>query len=184
MTDWPHSPMHRLTEAGAYMVTCGTYLKAHYFHGDERLRVLCDTLLEAAADHRWELQAWAVFPNHYHFVAIVSSLSASLTDFTKKLHSDTARTANQWDGVKGRRVWYQYWETKLTFQRSYMARLSYVHRNAVHHKLVHEPSLYPWCSAGWLQRTATSAFYKTIMRFGIERLRVPDDFEVNGSPDA
>jgi hypothetical protein len=29
MADWPHSPVHRLTEAGAYMVTCGTYLKAH-----------------------------------------------------------------------------------------------------------------------------------------------------------
>jgi hypothetical protein len=27
MSDWPHSPVYRLAEAGAYMVTCGTYLK-------------------------------------------------------------------------------------------------------------------------------------------------------------
>jgi len=27
MNDWPHSPPHRLTKQGAYMVTCGTYGK-------------------------------------------------------------------------------------------------------------------------------------------------------------
>ena len=28
---WPHAPMHRLSEAGTYFVTAGTYLKAHHF---------------------------------------------------------------------------------------------------------------------------------------------------------
>jgi putative transposase len=59
-----------------------------------------------------------------------------------------------------------------------------VHRNAVHHKLVPEPSLYPWCSAGWFQRRATPPFFKTIMSFGIERLKVPDEFDVDEFPDA
>jgi len=80
-------------------------------------------------------------------------------------------------------VWFEYWDTRLTYQRSYFARLSYVHRNAVHHRLVREASLYPWCSAGWLQRKARASFYKTIMQFGIERLKVPDDFEVLWSAD-
>ena len=83
-----------------------------------------------------------------------------------------------------RRVWFQYWDTQLTYQKSYFARLSYVHRNAVHHKLVLVPSLYPWCSASWLQRTAPRSFYKTIMTYGIERIKVPDDFEVEWLPDA
>ena len=29
-----------------------------------------------------------------------------------------------------------------------------------------------------VERRENASFYKTIMRFGIERLRVPDDFEV------
>jgi hypothetical protein len=61
MADWAHSPMHQLTEAGAYIVTCGTYLKRHHFRGAERLRFLCDALLGRAAEYGWNLQAWAVF---------------------------------------------------------------------------------------------------------------------------
>jgi len=176
--------MHRIAEAGAYMVTCGTYLKRHHFRGSERLRFLCDSLLKLAQEYKWNLEAWAVFSNHYHFVASASPESKSLSDLMKKLHSETANAANRWDSQVGRQVWYQYWDTRLTYQRSYFARLSYVHRNAVHHKLVREPSFYPWCSAGWFERRATASFYRTVMRFGIERLKVPDDFEVEWAPEA
>ena len=68
-----------------------------------------------------------------------------------------------------------HWETRLTYQRSYLARLSYVHRNAVHH----------WPGSpqdGWSGK-ANASFYETIMRFGIERLKVPDEFEVLWSPE-
>ena len=184
MADWPHSPIHRLTEAGAYMVTCGTYLKQHHFRGNKRLGFLCETLLALAAKYQWNLQAWAVFSNHYHLVALSSPDPDSLPTFTNELHSQTSSAINREDGAPGRRVWYQYWDTHLTFPRSYFARLSYVHRHAVHHGLVKEPSLYPWCSAGWFQRRATTSFYKTIMKFGIERLKLPDEFEVEWSTDA
>ena len=184
MPDWPHSPMHRLTQAGAYMVTCGTYLKQHHFRGNKRLASLCEALLALAAKYGWNLQAWAVFSNHLHFVALSPSDSGSLRTFMNELHSQTSGAINREDGTPGRRVWYQFWDTHLTYQRSYFARLSYVHRNAVHHGLVKEPSLYPWCSAGWFERRASSAFHKTLMSFGIERLKVLDDFEVEWSADA
>jgi hypothetical protein len=28
---WPHTPVHKLGEPGAFIVTAGTYLKAHRF---------------------------------------------------------------------------------------------------------------------------------------------------------
>ena len=165
------------------MVTCGTYLKAHHFRGTERLEFLHDSLLGLAEEYGWNLQAWAVFSNHYHFVALSPPNAESLVLFLKKLHSDTATAVNRWDGRDGRQVWFQYWDKHLTYQKSYFARLSYVHRNAVHHGLVAEPSLYPWCSAGWFQLRATTAFYKTIMTFHPVRLSVPDDFTVTWRPD-
>jgi putative transposase len=163
------------------MVTGGTYLKQHHFRSDERLRMLCNAMLTVAGKHGWNLQAWAVFSNHYHFVALSPPDPAGLPALINELHLQTSAAANGEDGNPGRQVWYQYWDTRLTYQRSYFARLSYVHRNAVHHRLVKEPSLYPWCSAGWLQQRATTSFYKTIMKFGIERLNLPDDFEVEWS---
>ena len=161
------------------MVTAGTYLKTPFFRGAQRLEYLCDTLLELAEKYQWSLQAWAVFPNHYHFVALSPGDAASLTALSRHLHSVTAIQANSWDGASGRTVWFQYWDTALTYDRSYCARLSYVHRNAVHHGLVHEPSLYPWCSAGWFQRRAVMAFQKRIMAMKIDRVRVADEFHVD-----
>ena len=181
MRDWPHSPVHRVTESGTYMLTAGTYLKKPLFHGPERLRYLCEILLEVAEKYAWQLQAWALFPNHYHFVALSPAQEASLSEFTKHFHSVTAIEVNQWDQTPGRQVWFQYWDTRLTFQKSYLARLSYVHKNAVHHGLVREPSVYPWCSAGWFQRRATTSFYKTVMGMKVDRVRVADDFSVDSS---
>jgi putative transposase len=164
------------------MVTCGTYLKQHHFAGNKRLGFLCDNLLELAAKYGWILQAWAAFSNHYHFVALSPPDPGNLRAFQGELHPKlqvrlTGRTATR-DGAFGTSF-----GIPILLQRSYYARLSYVHRNAVHHGLVREPSLYPWCSAGWFQRRATTPFYKTIMEFGIERLKLPDGFEVEWLPD-
>ncbi|HXX22866.1 MAG TPA: hypothetical protein VEO19_06935 [Terriglobia bacterium] len=179
MRDWPHSPLHRLAEHGAYIVTAGTYLKRPTFVGAQRLEYLCDQLLELAEEYDWRLQAWAVFPNHYHFVGLCPGGAASLASLSRHLHSLTTIQANRWDGRGGRKVWFQYWETELTYPESYFARLSYVHRNAVHHQVVREASLYPWCSAGWFQRRAGASFYKRIMQMKIDRVNVEDEFEVD-----
>jgi putative transposase len=133
MADWPHSPVHRLTEAGAYMLTGGTYLKRHHFQSSERLRLLCEALQRLAAKYGWNLQAWAVFSNHYYWVGLSPSDPTTLRTFVSELHTETSRALNEADRTPGRQVWFQYWETRLTYQRSYLARLSYMHRNAVHH---------------------------------------------------
>ncbi len=57
MTDWPHAPMHRLADTGAYMVTGATYQKAPYFHAPDRLSLLRDTLFRLAKLYGWELHA-------------------------------------------------------------------------------------------------------------------------------
>src|SRR5208283_316858 len=146
MRDWPHSPVHRFTPGKSYMVTGGTYLKDPFFRGADRLEYLCGMLLELAEKYSWQLQAWAVFPNHYHFVALSSPVGGTLVQFMRHLHGKAAIDANRWDNAAGRRVWFQCWDKELTFERSYLTRLGYVHKNAAHHGLVREPSLYPWCS--------------------------------------
>ncbi len=158
------------------MVTAGTYHKQPFFGSPERLTLLCDKLLELAETYGWNLQAWAVLSNHYHFVALAPEQPESLRAFLQHLHSVTAREINRQDAMRGRKVWFQFWETRLTFERSYFARLAYVHRNAVHHGLVREPSAYRWCSAGWFERHAERALYHTIMNFPCDSLSIADDY--------
>ena len=65
-------------------------------------------------------------------------------------------------------------DARLTFQKSYLARLKYVHLNAVHHGLVKDAEEYPWRSAAWFARHADGAFHRTVMSFPIDRLNVAD----------
>jgi putative transposase len=108
MAEWPHAPIHQLDERGAYIVTAGTYLKHNLFAGAERLTLLHGTLLELAPRYGWRLQAWAVFSNHYHFVAISPADPHTLRDLIGHLHSDTARRIDPLDEAPGRRVWFNY----------------------------------------------------------------------------
>jgi len=145
--EWPHAPVHRIGGAGMFMVTGGTRDKQHFFNTAPRLNYLTRALLALAAEYGWELQAWAVFSNHYHFIAETKQ-AQSLSRFIKYLHSITAKHLNSLDQAEGRKVWSEYWETRLTYEKAYLSRLNYVHTNAVKHGLVREPEAYPWCSAG------------------------------------
>ena len=176
MSSWPHAPAHHFEEAGTYMVTAGTYRKEHLFKGEARLTLLQDRLFTLALKYRWQLQAWAVFENHYHFVAVTTDESPDLARFLSHLHGDTAREANREDHAAGRRVWYQFWDTRLTYERSYLARLNYVHQNPVKHHRVAAAHLYPWCSARWFEREASPAFVRTVASFKTDRVKVSDDF--------
>ena len=175
--DWPHAPLHRLSDEGTYLVTGATYQNEHLFRGAERLDLLEATLLSLANQAGWQLEAWAVFSNHYHFVGHARPDCECLADWLAQLHRQTATDVNRLDGLAGRQVWWNYWDTKLTFEKSYLARLNYVHQNAVKHGLVRVANHYRWCSAAWFERTATPAQVRTIYGFKTDRVNVPDDFD-------
>ena len=174
--DWPHAPVHRLSENGVYIVTAGTLHKHHLFDTDGKRDLLERLLLSLAQHHQWQLEAWAVLANHYHFVARGNPASSNLREFIQQLHSDSARELNRLDNQAGRVVWHNFWDTRLTYQHAYLARLNYVHQNAVRHGLVAVASQYPWCSAAWFERVASPAQVKTIYGLKIDQVKVYDDF--------
>jgi len=174
--NWPHAPAHRLNERGAYMVTAGTYGKIPYLNTPARLDLGLDMLFRFAAEFCWKLQAWAIMSNHYHFVALSSDDPGNLSRFLGKYHMNLAKALNAEDGAPGRKVWHQFWDSRITFEKSYLARLNYVHNNPVRHGVVPVAERYRWCSAAWFARTAPAPFVKTVESFKTDRLKVPDDF--------
>ena len=173
---WHHRPPHLFVPNTLYMVTASTLHKQHFFKGSERLRLLHDELLEVTSSFEWMLQAWAVFSNHYHFIAQSPADAKTLKPMIQRLHSQTAREANRLDGVTDRQVWFQYWDTCLTFEKSYYARLNYVHNNPVKHQLVTVAEQYPFCSAAGFKNEAEPSFRKKVESFRYDRINVPDDF--------
>jgi putative transposase len=177
MKQWPHAPVHHLTFQGTYMVTASTYQRTHHFHEPDRLDLLQSLLFDCADTFGWSLQAWAILSNHYHFIAQSPTNPGNLRTFLSKLHTLSAIALNRRDAMPGRKVWFQYWDSRITFQASYLARLKYVHTNPVHHRIAQQAEPYPWCSAGWFAQWASQAFRKTVMSFKTDRINVMDEFE-------
>jgi len=159
-----------------YFVTAGTLHKHHYFDTPPKRDLLERMLLSYAKEFGWQLEAWAVLANHYHFVARGNPASTNLGEMLHDLHGASSRELNKLDDVRDRTVWFNFRDTKLTYQHSYLARLNYVHQNAVKHGLVRVAGQYPWCSAAWFERTASAAQVKAIYTFKWDKVKVEDDY--------
>jgi len=174
--DWPHAPIHRFDDSGVYFITAGTHQKQHIFRSTAALDLLQSALFAQAAHNRCSLQAWALFANHYHLV-LAANVGADVQQMIHWFHITSAKAVNEHDGVRGRRVWFQYRDTQLTFERSWLARLRYTHENAVHHGLVHNATHYRWCSASWFANYARPSFVKTVQSIKIDAIKVYDDYK-------
>lgn len=176
MKSWPHAPPHWNHEPGIYFITAATYGKEHYFKEAPRLDLLTDLILATLAEASWSLDAWAIFPNHYHLIVRSSPASKPLSRVLGKIHMLSSKEINRIDGAMGRKVWHNFWDTPITFERSHWARLHYVIHNPVHHGLALRSGDYPWCSAAWFEKHASPAFVEVVRSFPIDRLEVEDDF--------
>lgn len=134
------------------------------------------TLFQRANLLGWVLQAWAILHNHYHFIAKAPENAASLAVLIRQLHSITAIEFNQRENTPGRQVWYNYWDTCLTYEKSYLARLNYVHMNPVKHGLVEDASEYPFCSYRWFIEQGAAELKTLVFEQPIDRVKVEDDF--------
>jgi len=158
------------------MVTAGIYLKQMLLNSPDKLSCILGLIFKYAIQFEWHLQAWAVMRNHYHFIAVSPRNAESLRGLISHIHEYSAKQLNRLDGTSGRKVWHNYWESRITHQTSYFARLRYVHQNPVHHKAINNASNYPWCSQAWFERNADHSFVDTLTRFKTDRISVRDDF--------
>jgi putative transposase len=146
----------------------------------ERRRFFVKTLSERAEALDWRLEAWAVLPNHYHFIARAPEAPSTLTALVRSVHSITAKDFNLRDGTPGRHVWHNHWDTCLRNEAAYWAGLQYVHLNAVRHGIVSEAEEYEFCSYSWFRDMAEPGFVERVLSQQLEGYRlkeVREDFE-------
>jgi REP element-mobilizing transposase RayT len=82
---------------------------------------LASGLLKVTSDFGWHLEAWAVFSNHYHFIAHSPQEedgAESLSQMLGLLHEKTAKWFNRLDDTRKRKVWHNFRETRLTYEKS------------------------------------------------------------------
>jgi putative transposase len=170
-----HAPPHFFLSGCIYFVTAGTYRKRDLFKERERLAKLQRTLLEQIDRFHWDLHAWVVFSNHYHFAATASDDPDTLTAILRGVHSIAAKYVNQLDHSADRRVWSNFWDTCITNKGPFLERLNYIHYNAVKHGLAERPEDNEFCSYAWFLETADEDIKQAAITQPYERILVEDN---------
>lgn len=171
-----HAPPHYFVPNAIYMVTGAIVDKEHLLHENRRKELFLLTLFERAKLLNWNMEAWAVLNNHYHFIAQSPDDATSLTKLIQQVHSISAIQVNRWDNAPGRQVWQNYWDTCITYEKSYLARLRYVHENPVKHGLVENAINYPYCSYKWFFEQSDNDLKEQVSTQPIDKVDVFDDF--------
>lgn len=175
---WPHAPPHWLFEKGSYFVTASAYHREPRFASPEEKSMVMNALVDTAAAFGWQLRAWVVLSNHYHFQADSPTAGGeSLAGWLREFHRQSAVEVNRRAGCPERRVWMNYRDSLITHQTSYLARLQYIHQNPVRHGLVRVAGEYLWSSLRWFETNAPEAFVKSVGRFKTDQVKVWDDFD-------
>jgi putative transposase len=98
------------------------------------------------------VDAWAILPNHYHAVVLTDSCPALLRELGK-LHGRSSFLWNGEDEARGRKVWFNTMERKISGDGHHIAAIQYVHHNPVKHGYVKKWDEWKWSSASeYLER--------------------------------
>ena len=138
----PHNPPHLFVADTLYMLTAATYEKIDLMKSFTRKLEWCEAFHEAAKIYQWQILAWVVLHNHYHAIIQSPEYADNLPAFVNSYHKFTARTWNDEDGLKGRKIWWNYWDTCIRSEYDYCNRLRYIFWNPVKHGLVEKPEDY------------------------------------------
>ena len=94
-------------------------------------QLIIDTIMSSTK----ALHAWALLPNHYHFLVTTEDVCETLNCLFK-IHQKTGYEWNKEDNLKGRRVWCNVLEHAIKSERHFWATVNYIHHNPVKHGYV------------------------------------------------
>lgn len=144
----PHNPPHLFVADTLYVLTASIYGEAKLIESAKRKTEWQEAFHESAKIYEWKIIAWVVLNNHYHAIARSPEYAGSLSNFINSYHKFTARNWNKEDGAKGRKVWWNYWDTCIRSERDYDNRLRYVFWNPVKDGLAEKPEDYSFSNYG------------------------------------
>ena len=88
------------------------------FDTKDKKQLLRDCILESLKAFEIICKAWVILDNHYHLV-IETENSAIIPRFVGAINGKSSKLLNDRDKERGRKVWYQYWDTILDSEKEY-----------------------------------------------------------------
>ncbi len=132
--NFTNRPPHIVRENGYYFITSRTVESQWFLRPDKYKSILLDVIHEKTTKFNYPLIAYAILNHHYHLI-IDAKDAKNLSKFMSELNGASSRKLNDADGVIGRKVWWNYFETFLANEEQFFTHLNYLHQNPIKHSL-------------------------------------------------
>ena len=113
-----HAPAHLFLEGYPYFITAGTYLKQHFFIGDQEKTLLLEVIQQILQKSSTQLIPWSILSNHYHLVIGLKD-PFLLPEIIRKIHSKSSVELNKTEKQAGRKIWQNYWDRCIRDEKDY-----------------------------------------------------------------
>ena len=127
-----HRPLHCYHGGNLYFLTGSTWNRDRLFNDNLKKSLLRDCIFESADKYVVNISSWVVLENHYHVECAVAD-GKVVPCFIQGIHGRSSKELNDIDGIRGRKIWYQYWDSFVRGETDYWKRFNYVHQNPVKH---------------------------------------------------
>ncbi|MBE2201568.1 MAG: transposase [Anaerolinea sp.] len=158
-----HTPPHVYLDDTWYIITASTYQQAHYLASDQARILVRDKIQELIQEFKIILKAWVILNNHYHLL-LKTHNGYALPRFFQRLHGGTSFTINGLEGKRGRKVWYNYWDTCIRDERGFWTRFNYIHTNPIKHGYVKNLNDWPYSSYHYYLRIKGEEWLTDLLR--------------------
>ena len=187
---YQHNPPHLFIAKAKYFITASTYKRKTYLRSSAAKERLIWSLSKEFSDHNWSIEDWVILDNHYHLMVNAPKDSGTLPDIMRESHRFTAlwikknmESINHVDGaltrskqtIKGK-IFYNYFDTCITYEKSYFARLNYIWYNPVKHGYVESPEKYVFGSYYYRYQEESETMKRQIKKYPFGNLKINDDF--------
>ena len=140
-----HHPPHIYVDQTWYMITASTLKHAPFLSSEAAKVLVRDKLLELVQIYEISLRAWVILNNHYHLL-LKTNVGRDLSRCIGRLHGNTSKQLNLQEGVVGRQIWHNYWDSCIRTERDLWTRFNYIHQNPVNHGYVRNMKHWPFSS--------------------------------------
>lgn len=136
-----HNPPHLFSPNTKYFITGSTYKQVLHLKGPEAKWQLLTSIRKAFKEYGWELEDWVILDNHYHLMGNAPDKVETLSKIINDVHKFNALwiKKNISESARFKKIWYNYWDTCITYEASYYTRLNYIWYNPVKHRYVENP---------------------------------------------
>ena len=188
--EYQHNPPHLFRSGAKYIITGATYEKKHWLKSDEAKQRLFKSITIGFSHYGWTLEDWVILDNHYHLMGDAPEDATTLSLLIKDIHRFTAlwimKNVECADHVgteltrathsKSKKIWHNYWDTCITYEKSYFARLNYIWYNPVKHGYVEDAGDWKFGSYYERLKAEREEMEKLQKKYPWNKFKVKDDF--------